>query len=163
MSALPQARARVHYSRRVPDTWPQYIDRVTSSATNKEIAQRIGIHASLISRWRSNEAQPSAKHAVAFAKGYRRPPQEALLVIGLLTDEDVELLDGLPPSVTELPTEDLFAEISRLLAEIKRRLAQGRAARADDTEHWAPPDWRLPGSEDSGMHGDENGNEGGAL
>jgi len=99
--------------------WWSYVQKVTGGATQTAIAERTGIAQSSVNRWKT--VIPRSENVIAFAKAYRRPPLEALMAAGLVSDEDIELTQ-VPRDYAELTAEELVAEMGRIAAEMRRRI-----------------------------------------
>lgn len=86
--------------------------QVAGSATPSEIARRVGLTPSSVSRWQISTPKPET--AAAFARAYGRPLLEALIAAGVLTAEEA--------GVTEIAADLTSVTIDDLLAEIRRRV-----------------------------------------
>lgn len=95
------------------------MQKVTGGATQTAIAERTGIAQSSVNRWKS--VIPKSENVIAFAKAYRRPPLEALMQAGLVSDEDIELTSA-PRDYSELTAEELVIEMGKIAAEMRRRI-----------------------------------------
>lgn len=71
-------------------TWWEYVQSVTNGATNTDIAAKVGIDKSAITRWRKGSGVDPL-FAVKFARAYGRPVTEALWKSGLITEEEADL------------------------------------------------------------------------
>lgn len=99
--------------------WWDYVQRVSAVAANKDIAERTGLDASAVSRWKKHtDQQPTAQSVVAFARGYNRPAIEALIAAGYLTDADLVIMGSVPlvRSISEVPDSEFIAEMQRRLS-----------------------------------------------
>lgn len=123
------------------ETWADYTRRITSGATQAEIAARTGIEQSSISRWRQGRNTPRAELVVAFARSYERNPVEALIVAGYLDRNEVGGVIELETSLSAVSTGQLLDELRRRFADIQRRLMS--ASSADDSNKW-PDHWTDP-------------------
>lgn len=72
--------------------WWEYVQRVTRGATQSEIARRLGLGQTSISRWQRGEPRP--ENVRAFAKAYNRPVTEAMIAAGYMEPEDVPPTDA---------------------------------------------------------------------
>jgi len=105
----------------MPESWWEYVQRVSAHAPNKDIAAATQTDASTITRWKQGD-NPRAETVVAFARAYGRPPVEALLAAGYLEEED--LTPGtvyIHRAARELPNSELVAEMQRRLTENDER------------------------------------------
>jgi transcriptional regulator with XRE-family HTH domain len=110
--------------------WWSYVERIGNYAQQKDIAERAGIDAAALSRWKTElTRRPRAEHVVKFARAYNRPPTEALVAAGFITkDEAADTIE-----VHHGP--DALAD-AELLAELARRL-DARQAGGGDRRHAA--------------------------
>lgn len=105
-----------YYNRQVPDSrWWQYVQAVTGGAGGSEIAKRIGIDPSHLTRWKNGQI-PAPPFVYKFAQTYNRNPLEAYVAAEFLTEDDVELRE------VRIGAEELTND--QLLEEIRRRLAR---------------------------------------
>ena len=91
-------------------SWWGYVQKVTDGASQTAIAERAGIAQSSVNRWKT--VIPKSENVISFAKAYGRPPLEALLAAGIVSDEDVNLTQ-VPANLSEVETDALLAEIRR--------------------------------------------------
>ena len=80
-------------------TWWQYVVRIAGTDMQKQMSTDTGISQTAFSRWKTGQNKPEAPHVITFARAYRRPPVEALIAAGYLTEfeaaESVEIQRGL--------------------------------------------------------------------
>lgn len=105
----------------MPDTWWEYVDRITGGADQKAVATAAGIDTSQVSRW-SKGGNPGAKHVIQFARHYQRPPVEALIAAQYLNEDEAAGIAVLDVSVRDMSPDALAAEIGSLVAELRRRI-----------------------------------------
>ncbi|MDX1890230.1 helix-turn-helix transcriptional regulator [Mycolicibacterium sp. 050158] len=135
----------------VESTWWQYVLTVTGGAAQKDIAATTGIDQSSISRWQRGNSRPRAEAAVAFARGYRRSPVEALVAAGFLTMGEIGVVD-----LTTVTGDLAGVSVDSLLGELRRRLT---AASSDQTQSW-PAGWS---ADDAGEGRAQDREQGGNL
>ena len=103
--------------------WWDYVFRIAGrEVRQKDIADRLGLEQSAVSRWKRPNAMPSAETVVKFARQYGRPPVEALIAAGYITEQEA----GAPVgtfSAADLSTEDLFAEVRMRFDAVERYLS----------------------------------------
>lgn len=76
-----------------PARWAAYVQRHTEGQTQGEVAARTGLYQSTISRWLSaSDLKPTAPAVVAFARAYGLPPVEALVVAGVISEAEAEVV-----------------------------------------------------------------------
>lgn len=106
-------------------TWWGYVQQVTGSAPQIEIAKKTGINSSTISRWQGGEPKPV--NVVTFAKAYDRPVLEAFVGAGFLTVEDADA--EVVITQQHEPTDDQLIDLLRKrLARAKEREGHDRPA-----------------------------------
>ena len=104
--------------------WWNYVQAVTGGARIKDIADRVGIDKSNVSRW-GNGARPAADFAVSFARAYGRPATEALAAASYITEPEAQLQPVFFGQHEALAT----ATATELLEELLRR---SRESAGDD-------------------------------
>lgn len=105
----------------MPETWWEYVTRISDGAPNKEVGAAAGVDASQVSRW-SEGRNPGAKNVVQFARHYSRPPVEALIAAQYLNEDEAAGIAQLDLSVRDMSSDALVAEVSSLVAELRRRV-----------------------------------------
>jgi transcriptional regulator with XRE-family HTH domain len=101
-----------------PETWAEYVARVTADIPQKRVAELTGIDQTGVSRWQRGRNKPNAEKVVAFAKALGRPPIEALLAAGYLTRGDVAAgVVEIHTSLAQFTTDELLAEIRRRVVD----------------------------------------------
>ena len=109
-------------------SWPEYVRGV--GATPKDIGAAVGVSRSIVSRWLTGDAHPSAESVVAFARAYGKRPVEALMAAGFLQPDEVEGAFEVMFSPSALSDRDLLEELAKRL----------RGREGDDvTDHLTPP------------------------
>jgi transcriptional regulator with XRE-family HTH domain len=119
----------------VSETWWEYVQRITGHAQQKEIAEATGIEQSRISRWKLGKSTPKAEAAVAVARGYNRPPVEALIAAGYLTTEDIDGVVEISVAPADLPSDEIVAQVGSLVQVLRGRIP-------NDTKGWSAANWR---------------------
>lgn len=92
-------------------TWWAYVQQAAAES-NANIARRIGVTPSSISRW-GRGSLPDPEQAAAFARAYGRPVLEAFIAAGFLTAEEAGEKPSAPPSLASLGDDELLEEIRR--------------------------------------------------
>lgn len=119
------------------DSWWAYVERIGAGAAQKELAARSGIDAAAFSRWKQGMNRPRAEQVVQFARAFNRPPTEALVAAGYITEgEAAEAIEV----IRDLGDVDTDA----LLNEIRRRIDQADAPIASAATRRVIPDWVEP-------------------
>ena len=132
--ATSMGRLRTRMPKR--ENWTEYVQRVTVGVARKDVAQAAGIDASGISRWINSEQRPRAENVVAFARGLRQSPIEALIAAGYLEPYEASGVIEVMRSREELSDTELLIELGERLAERPTRIQvddiTGRLSRPDD-------------------------------
>lgn len=89
-ASSPEFLAPMNYHTIVRNQWWEYITQVSGAATQKDVATKTGLDQTAFSRWKTGRTRPSAEHVIQFARGMGRPPTEALVAAGFLTEEEGE-------------------------------------------------------------------------
>lgn len=113
----------------MPETWWEYVGRISGNAPNQQIAVAAGCDPSQVSRWRKG-SNPDAARVVHFARHYNRPPVEALITAGYLNEDEAAGIAQLTMSAREKSSDSLASEIGGLVAELRRRIP------GDEGEDW---------------------------
>jgi len=133
--ATSTGRLRTRMPKR--ENWTEYVQRVTVGVARKDVAQAAGIDASGISRWINSEQRPRAENVVAFARGLRQSPIEALIAAGYLEPYEASGVIEVMRSREELSDTELLIELGERLAERPTRIQvddiTGRLSRPDDS------------------------------
>lgn len=109
-----------YYNRRVPDTrWWQYVEAISGEEPPSQIAQRMGVDASHLTRWKNGQI-PTPPFVKKFADAYNRNALEAFVAAEYITDEDAALRE------VKIGADELTNE--QLLDEIRRRLRPQRGS-----------------------------------
>lgn len=82
---------------------------VAGDAPLKEIADRVGIDKSNVTRWKGG-GRPAADFAVSFARAYGRPVTEALIAASYINSDEANL-QTVKIGVSELSTLELVSEL----------------------------------------------------
>lgn len=93
-------------------TWSDYLRSITSD-NQAEIAARTDVHYSTVSRWLSDDIDPTPRTVIRVARCYGRNPIEALVAVGYLSPDEAELPISLWGDPATIPTEILLAEVAR--------------------------------------------------
>lgn len=100
----------------VAETWWQYVERVSNSASQRAIADAIGVDKTTVWRWKNNPSGTDPSTAIKVARTYNRPITEALLAAGAIEPGEAAFTEvvvkGTPADLTD----------DEILAEIRRRM-----------------------------------------
>ncbi|AIT13447.1 immunity repressor [Mycobacterium phage RonRayGun] len=99
------------------EDWAAYVQRVSQGASADELAKAAGVHITTVYRWLRKPAQKSPQQVIAFARGLRQSPVEALIAAGYLEPAEVAGVVEVVRSAGDLPDDELVGELSRRLAE----------------------------------------------
>jgi transcriptional regulator with XRE-family HTH domain len=100
----------------MPETWWEYVERISGGIPQKDIARAAGIDQTMVSRWKTAKHKPKAENVVQFARGLGRSPVEALIAAGYIREDEVAQAVETRTSVTELPSTILLGELARRLS-----------------------------------------------
>ncbi len=103
-----------------PETWPEYLRRISGGATQAQIAARIGIGRLSVCNWLQGKTQPKAETVISVARAFGRPPVEALVVADYLGTDEVGDPIEVSVSLEQLLGELLGAEVLRRLTRLTR-------------------------------------------
>lgn len=100
--------------------WTTYVRRVVGTDTQTQVAAKTGINQTTISRWLNPDAAEgrrlSSQAVAAFARGYDRKVVEAFVVAGFLTPAEANMTTSEPVDLSEVPRDELLAEIQRRMS-----------------------------------------------
>jgi len=99
--------------------WSAFVDAHSRNETNAEIAKRLGIAPSNITRWRTGASNPDPQKAVDFANAYSVSPLAALIASGYLNPDSLDQALIAPADLSEINTDRLLDEVQRRLAELR--------------------------------------------
>ncbi len=98
-------------------TWWSYVERVGKGAAQKDIAEQSGIDAGALSRWKTGQTpRPSAELAIQFARAYSRPPAEALVAAGFITEGEAGKTIEVHRGLSDVADDELIEELKVRLA-----------------------------------------------
>jgi transcriptional regulator with XRE-family HTH domain len=97
----------------VPETFWDYLVRVTDNAAGAEIARIAQVDAGTVSRWKTGKVRPSVESVIAIARNWRRPAVEALVAANYLDATDAAEAIEIGRSASDLADDELLAEIRR--------------------------------------------------
>lgn len=99
--------------------WSQFVDAHSRNESNAEIAKRLGIAPSNITRWRTGASNPDPQKAVDFANAYAVSPLAALIAADYLDAETLDRALAAPADLSEITTAQLLDELQRRLTELR--------------------------------------------
>lgn len=100
-------------------TWAQFIDLHARGEKNAEIARRLHVDASNVTRWRKDGKTPEPQTAVDFALAYSVSPLAALIAAGHLDADKLSGIFTAPADLTDVTTAQLLDELQRRLADLR--------------------------------------------
>jgi len=89
------------------DNWIIWVRSVTCCASARQIAKKVGVSSTAVSKWLNTE--PTTAAVVGIAVAYHAPIIEGLFAAGLLTEADMVGIF----SLQRVPTEQLVSELRR--------------------------------------------------
>lgn len=109
------------------ETWWGYVQRIAGHVPHKDIAAKVQLHSSRLTGWQKGE-RPSAEAAAEFARAYRRPVLEALVIAGYVrADETGGDVIEVGVSLREWSDDDLVREVMQRLSEYRRIVGAERS------------------------------------
>jgi len=99
--------------------WWSYVQRATDGQSQHEIARRLGVSASSVSRWRTSNPKPETVRA--FAVAYQRQVREAFVAAGFLQPEDLQPAHDSSAQSTAETAERIWA-LNTLPQDVRRKL-----------------------------------------
>ncbi|MBL3752321.1 helix-turn-helix domain-containing protein [Mycobacteroides abscessus] len=93
--------------------WWDYVVRVSGTTVQKEMAARSGISETAFTRWKKKRHTPEASHVITFARAHGRPPIEALVAAGYITEKDAADRIEIQRGADTLTDAELIAEVQR--------------------------------------------------
>ncbi len=101
------------------ERWSDYVQK-QMRGTQQELSERSGVNAATLSRWLSGRVAPSHEQVIAFARGIKENPIQALVMAGYITPEEART------TVNDVRIEDVD---DLVLLDILRARAVRRARR----------------------------------
>lgn len=95
--------------------WSEYVASRAEGRNQEEIALRVGVSQSSISRWKAGKGRPSAENAISFARATGDPPVAGLLAAGFLRHDEVDGVVRVATSLSDSATDALLTELGRRL------------------------------------------------
>lgn len=95
-------------------TWWEYVERVAQTTRQRDIAERVKIDATNVTRWKNGQV-PKADMVAAFARAYNRPVLEAFVAAAFITPKEARERPAAAPSLDTLSDAELLAEVARRL------------------------------------------------
>jgi len=94
--------------------WQKWLDETINGASDREVAIAVGeiFSNGSLSRWRRENATPSAEALIAIARAYDANPIDALAAAGYLDDGDIQSAD-LIAAIKSANSQQLIEEIFR--------------------------------------------------
>lgn len=89
--------------------WTQWLDRATKLESDRQIARKVGLTHTTISRWRNAGTAP-AEGIIRIARAYDADPIDGLVSAGIITQADL-MNGGLRNAVRHAPTVYLTEEL----------------------------------------------------
>ena len=100
----------------VAESWPEYVRRISGSATQAQIAERIGVGRLSVCNWLHGKTRPKAETVIIVARAYRRSPIEALIAASYLSPDETVHPVEIRASLADADSRDLGAEVLRRLS-----------------------------------------------
>lgn len=95
--------------------WADYVTEKSAAVNQADLADRLGVSQSTISRWRSGKNAPTVENVIDFARAVGDSPVAALVMFGFLRESEVGEVVHLKATADQLNAYDLLAELGRRL------------------------------------------------
>lgn len=94
--------------------WKPYLHGIVGSDRQVDIAKKVGVDQTAVSRWLKTGTVPRDPQTVAnVARAYGRPVPEAFVAAGYITEEEAKVRPAARPSLDDLSDADLLNEVRR--------------------------------------------------
>lgn len=95
------------------NAWSRYIDSTSGGIPNTAIADRVGVDAATIGRWRTGAVDPKPRQVVAYARGFGLSPLQALAAADYVSEAELGLAIEAPRAYTldDFTTVELVEEV----------------------------------------------------
>jgi hypothetical protein len=106
--------------------WHTYVRSLMGADSQSEAARKTGVGQTTIGRWvhpDSSHERRSSQAVIAFARGYGRPPTEALVVAGFLTPQEGGYTGSI--ELEQVSTEALLDELRHRVQDDPPRVNTG--------------------------------------
>lgn len=104
----------------VVETWPEYVRRVAGGMRQEQISALTGISQTTVSTWlRGAPGLPRAESVIAFARGFKVAPVQALVMAGYLQADEVAIKARTP--LSEYEELELVEELRRRASKRSKR------------------------------------------
>lgn len=97
-------------------SWWEYVQRIADTTRQRDIAERTGIDATNVTRWKSGQV-PKAAMVAEFARAYERPVLEAFVAAGFLTPDEAKVRPAPAPDYSQLTNDELLELVRRRMGE----------------------------------------------
>lgn len=101
--------------------WWKYVQSVAGDTQAKDIADRVGIDKSNLTRWKQG-SRPAVEFVLQFARKYNRPVVESLAAAEYITDAEANIRE-VKVGASDLGNAELIAELARRLDSAEKRSA----------------------------------------
>lgn len=112
-------------------SWWRYVVGVAGTDAQVEIAKKVKVDQSTVSRWKNSDAPGKAENVAKLARAYGRPVLEAFVAANFLTADEARQRPAAQPSLEGITDDDLI----ELVATRIRRGGGGHADRSPSTSH----------------------------
>lgn len=106
--------------------WSEYVTSRAEGRNQEELAFRVGVSQSTISRWANGKGQPSAEGAMTFARVVGDSPLVGLLMAGFLREDEVDGVVRVADGLSGTETDALLTELGRRMG-LHVSVRKGRA------------------------------------
>jgi transcriptional regulator with XRE-family HTH domain len=104
----------------VVETWPEYVRRIAGGMRQEQISALTGISQTTVSTWlRGAPGLPRAESVIAFARGFKVAPVQALVAAGYLQTDEANVKARTP--LSEYEELELVDELRRRMSKQSKR------------------------------------------
>jgi transcriptional regulator with XRE-family HTH domain len=95
--------------------WADYVTEKSEAVNQADLAERLGVSQSTISRWMRSKNEPTVENVIDFARAVGDSPVAALVMFGFLRESEVGEVVRVTIGADQLESHDLLAELGRRL------------------------------------------------
>lgn len=100
------------------ESWSEYVKRIAAGMNQLQIAEKTGLAQTNIGRWlRGDPGIPRAESAIQFARGFNRPPVEALVAAGYLNKDEAAATIEIRIPLSEFSNQEVLDDVNRRMLE----------------------------------------------
>lgn len=128
--------------------WWSYVTRIAGTDNGKDIAKKVGVDQSTVSRWKTTGVPGKAENVAKLARAYNKPVLEAFVAAEFLSPAEAKVRPAPEPDFTQLTNDEL-------LELVRARMREDVMGNAEHPAAIAKQDVTLAAEEDLSMTIDE--------